>query len=122
MINVIVLGIVGASAILLAAAYLQSRKTRKELISEMEEEILSNEPAPVEAPAPVVAKVEPVPAAVEEVTVAPAPVVEEVIAPAPVVAKETKAEVKEMVAAQEAPIEKPKPKRKRPAKKKPAQS
>jgi len=112
MTNVIVLGIVGAFIILLAAAYMQSRKTREELISEMEEEILSNEPAPVEAPAPVVAKVEPVPVAVEEV----------VVAPAPVVAKETKAEVKEMVAAQEAPVEKPKPKRKRPAKKKPAQS
>jgi hypothetical protein len=110
MTNVIVLGIVGAFIILLAAAYLQSRKTRKELISKMEEEILSDEPAPVEAPAPVVAKVEPTPA------------VEEVVAPTPVEVKEVKAEVKELVAAQEAPIEKPKPKRKRPAKKKPAQS
>lgn len=110
MTNVIVLGIVGAFIILLAAAYLQSRKTRKELISKMEEEILSDEPAPVEAPAPVVAKVEPTPA------------VEKVVAPTPVEVKEVKAEVKELVAAQEAPIEKPKPKRKRPAKKKPAQS
>ena len=103
MTNVIVLGIVGAFIILLAAAYMQSRKTREELISEMEEEILSNEPAPVEAPAPVVAKVEPVAVAVEEVAVAPALVV----------AKETKAEVKEMVATQEAPAPKPRNNRRR---------
>jgi cell division septation protein DedD len=120
MTNVIVLGIVGAFIILLAAAYMQSRKTREELISEMEEEILSDEPAPVEAPAPVVAEVDPTPVAVEEVAVAPAPV--EPVTPTPVAVKEVKAEVKEMVAAQEAPVEKPKPKRKRPAKKKPAQS
>jgi hypothetical protein len=121
MTNVIVIGIVGAFIILLAAAYLQSRKTREELISEMEEEILSNEPAPVEAPAPVVAKaekavksapVEPTPM-VEKVTVEPAPVVKEVVAPAPVEVKEVKAEVKEMVAAQEAPAPKPKNNRRR---------
>jgi len=98
MTNVIVLGIVGAFIILLGAAYRQSKKTRKELIAEMEEEILSNEPAPVEAPAPVVAEVE------------STPVVEEVVAPAPV---EVKAEVKEMVAAQEAPAPKPKNNRRR---------
>ena len=82
MTNVIVLGIVGAFIILLGAAYRQSKKTRKELIAEMKEEILSNEPAPVEAPAPV------------EV-------------------KEVKAEVKEMVAAQEAPAPKPRNNRRR---------
>jgi cytoskeletal protein RodZ len=118
MTNVIVLGIVGAFIILLGAAYRQSKKTRKELIAEMEEEILSNEPAPVEAPAPVVAKaekavksapVEPTPA-VEEVAVVPAPVVEEVVAPAP---GEVKAEVNEIVAAQEAPAPKPKNNRRR---------
>jgi hypothetical protein len=108
MTNVLVLGIVGAFIILIIAAYIQSRETRKELIAEMKEEL-----APVVAPAPVVAKVEPV----------PAPVVEEVmVAPAPVVVEEPKAVVKEMVAAQEAPVEKPKAKRKRPAKKKPAQN
>ena len=121
MTNVIVLGIVGAFIILLGAAYRQSKKTRQELIAEMEEEILSNEPAPVEAPAPVVAKaekavksapVEPTPA-VEEVAVVPAPVVEEVVAPTPVEVKEVKAEVKEMVATQEAPAPKPRNNRRR---------
>ena len=119
MTNVIVLGIVGAFIILLGAAYRQSKKTRQELIAEMKEEILSNEPAPVEAPAPVVAKAE---KAVESAPVVPAPKVEQAIAPAPVEVKEVKAEVKEMVAAQEAPAPKVKPKRKRPAKKKPAQN
>jgi len=121
MTNVIVLGIVGAFIILLGAAYRQSKKTRQELIAEMEEEILSNEPAPVEAPAPVVAKaekavesapVEPTPV-VEEVAVVPAPEVEEVVAPAPVEVKEVKAEVKEMVATQEAPAPKPRNNRRR---------
>ena len=110
MINAIVIGIVGAFIILLAAAYLQSRKTREELISEMEEEILSNEPAPVEAPAPVVAKAE---KAVKSAPVEPTPMVEEVVAPAPVEVKEVKAEVKEMVAAQEAPAPKPRNNRRR---------
>lgn len=105
MTNVIVLGIVGAFIILLGAAYRQSKKTRQELIAEMKEEILSNEPAPVEAPAPVVAKAE---EAVES-----APEVEEVVAPAPVEVKEVKAEVKEMVAAQEAPAPKPRNNRRR---------
>ena len=110
MTNVIVIAMMVAFVALVVTAIIKSRKTRQELINEMKEEILSNEPAPVEAPAPVVAKVEPTPA------------VEKVVAPTPVEVKEVKAEVKELVAAQEAPIEKPKPKRKRPAKKKPAQS
>ena len=110
MTNVIVLGIVGAFIILLGAAYRQSKKTRQELIAEMEEEILSNEPAPVEAPAPVVAKAE---KAVKSAPVEPAPVVEEVVAPAPVEVKEVKAEVKEMVATQEAPAPKPRNNRRR---------
>lgn len=110
MTNVIVLGIVGAFIILLGAAYRQSKKTRQELIAEMEEEILSNEPAPVEAPAPVVAKAE---KAVKSAPVEPAPVVEEVVAPAPAEVKEVKAEVKEMVAAQEAPAPKPRNNRRR---------
>jgi septal ring-binding cell division protein DamX len=110
MTNVIVLGIVGAFIILLGAAYRQSKKTRQELIAEMEEEILSNEPAPVEAPAPVVAKAE---KAVESAPVEPTPVVEEVVAPAPVEVKEVKAEVKEMVATQEAPAPKPRNNRRR---------
>lgn len=117
MTNVIVLGIVGAFIILLGAAYRQSKKTRKELIAEMKEEILSNEPAPVEAPAPVVAKAE---KAVESAPVKPTPVVEEVVAPAPVEVKEVKATVQEMVASQEAPAPKPKNNRRRgrPGKKK----
>jgi hypothetical protein len=91
------------------------------LIAEMKEEILSNEPAPVEAPAPVVAKaekavesapVEPTPV-VEEVAVVPAPEVEEVVAPAPVEVKEVKAAVQEMVATQEAPAPKPRNNRRR---------
>lgn len=110
MTNVIVLGIVGAFIILLGAAYRQSKKTRQELIAEMKEEILSNEPAPVEAPAPVVAKAE---KAVKSAPVEPAPVVEEVVAPAPAEVKEVKAEVKEMVAAQEAPAPKPRNNRRR---------
>lgn len=110
MTNVIVLGIVGAFIILLGAAYRQSKKTRQELIAEMKEEILSNEPAPVEAPAPVVAKTE---KAVKSAPVVPAPEVEEAVAPAPVEVKEVKAEVKEMVAAQEAPAPKPRNNRRR---------
>jgi hypothetical protein len=134
MTNVIVLGIVGAFIILLGAAYRQSKKTRKELIAEMKEEILSNEPAPVEAPAPVVAKAE---KAVESAPVEPTPVVEEVVTPAPVEevkakvatvedvpasveALAAKAAVQEMVASQEAPAPKPKNNRRRgrPGKKK----
>jgi len=128
MTNVIVLGIVGAFIILLGAAYRQSKKTRQELIAEMEEEILPNEPAPVEAPAPVVAKaekavksapVEPTPV-VEEVAVVPAPV-EEVKAkvatvedvPVLIEALAAKAAVQEMVTNQEAPAPKPKNNRRR---------
>ena len=111
MTNVIVLGIVGAFIILLGAAYRQSKKTRQELIAEMEEEILSNEPAPVEAPAPVVAKAE---KAVKSAPVEPTPVVEEVaVVPAPVEVKEVKAAVQEMVATQEAPAPKPRNNRRR---------
>jgi hypothetical protein len=113
MTNVIVLGIVGAFIILLGAAYRQSKKTRQELIAEMEEEILPNEPAPVEAPAPVVAKT--------KKTGKPAPTVEEVNAkvatvedmPALVEALAAKALVQEMVTNQEAPAPKPKNNRRR---------
>ena len=113
MTNVIVLGIVGAFIILLGAAYRQSKKTRQELIAQMEEEILPNEPAPVEAPAPVVAKT--------KKTGKPAPTVEEVNAkvatvedvPALVEALAAKASVQEMVTNQEAPAPKPKNNRRR---------
>jgi len=113
MTNVIVLGIVGAFIILLGAAYRQSKKTRQELIAQMEEEILPNEPAPVEAPAPVVAKT--------KKTSKPAPTVEEVNAkvatvedvPALVEALAAKAAVQEMVTNQEAPAPKPKNNRRR---------
>jgi hypothetical protein len=133
MTNVLVLGIVGAFIILIIAAYIQSRETRKELIAEMKEEILSKETAPVEAPAPVVAKIKPAPSVthvagplpgfdltpVEEVKPAVATLQE---VPALVEALAAKAAVQEMVATQEAPAPKPKAKRKRPAKKKPAQN
>ena len=89
MLNVIAIAVVVSFVVLLGAAYRQSKKTREELISEMKEEILSNEPAPVEPPAPVEAKA--IKAEVETV----------------------KAEVKEMIQAQEAPAEKPKSKRRR---------
>ena len=124
MTNVLVLGIVGAFIILIIAAYIQSKKTRQELIAEMKEEILSNEPAPVAKPAPAVAKVKPAPVEVvapEPVKVeAPAPV-EEVKpkvatvqdVPALVEALATKAAVQEMVTTQEAPAPKPKNNRRR---------
>ena len=117
MTNVLVLGIVGAFIILVIAAYLQSRKTRQELIAEMEEEILRQK-APVAKPAPVVAKVKPTVATVKEI-----PAVVEALAAKAIVQEvaAVKAAVQEMVATQEAPIVKPKAKRKRPAKKKPAQ-
>ena len=113
MTNVLVLGIVGAFIILIIAAYIQSKKTREELIAEMKEEILSNEPAPVEAPAPVVAKT--------KKTGKPAPTVEEVNAkvatvedvPALVEALAAKTAVQEMVTNQEAPAPKPKNNRRR---------
>ena len=99
MLNVIAIVIVVSFAILLGSAYYQSKKTREELINEMKEEILSDEPAPVEQPAPVVAEVK---EAVEAIV------------------ETAKAEVKELIAAQEAPAEKPKSKRRRgrPAQKK----
>jgi F0F1-type ATP synthase membrane subunit b/b' len=99
MLNVLAIAIVVSFAILLGFAYYQSKKTREELINEMKEEILSDEPAPVEQPAPVVAEVK---EAVEAIV------------------ETAKAEVKELIAAQEAPAEKPKSKRRRgrPAQKK----
>ena len=99
MLNVLAIAIVVTFAILLGFAYYQSKKTREELINEMKEEILSDEPAPVEQPAPVVAEVK---EAVEAIV------------------ETAKAEVKELIAAQEAPVEKPKSKRRRgrPAQKK----
>ena len=125
MTNVLVLGIVGAFIILIIVAYLQSKKTRQELIAEMKEEILSKETAPVVAkPAPVVAKVKPAPIEVvtpEPVKVeAPAPVKEvkpEVVTlqevPALVEALAVKAAVQEMVTTQEAPAPKPRNNRRR---------
>ena len=124
MTNVLVLGIVGAFIILIIAAYIQSKKTREELIAEMKEDFLSNEPAPVEAPAPVVAKVKPTPVKVvapEPAKVeAPAPVEEvkpEVVTlqevPALVEALAVKAAVQEMVTTQEAPAPKPRNNRRR---------
>ena len=106
MLNVIAIAVVASFAILLAAAYRQSKKTRQELISEMKEEILSNEPAPVEPPAPVAAKVKEVAIEVKNLveTLAEATKVEE---------KAPKAEVKEMIASQEAPAPKPKNNRRR---------
>lgn len=122
MLNVIAIAVVVSFVVLLGAAYRQSKKTREELISEMKEEILSNEPAPVEPPAPVEAKL-------KEVAVEVKNLVETLAESAKVEAKaikaevETaKAEVKEMIASQEAPATKPKAKRKRPAKKKPTQN
>ena len=114
MTNVLVLGIVGAFIILIIAAYIQSKKTREELIAEMKEEV-----APVVAPAPVEAKVKPTVATVKEI-----PAVVEALAAKAVVQEmaAVKAAVQEMVASQEAPVEKPKAKRKRPAKKKPTQN
>ena len=103
MTNVLVLGIVGAFIILIIAAYIQSKKTRQELIAEMKEEV-----APVVAPAPVVAKVKPAP--VEE-TKAKVAAVQDV--PALVEALAAKAAVQEMVATQEAPAPKPKNNRRR---------
>ena len=99
MVNVIAPIIVVGFLVLVIVAYRQSKKTRQELINEMKEEILSNEPAPVEQPAPVVAEVK---KAVETIV------------------ETAKAEVKELIAAQEAPAEKPKSKRRRgrPAQKK----
>lgn len=120
MLNVIAIAVVVSFVVLLGAAYRQSKKTREELISEMKEEILSNEPAPVEPPAPVEAKL-------KEVAVEVKNLVETLAESAKAEAKaikaevETvKAEVKEMIQAQEAPAEKPKAKRRRgrPAKKK----
>jgi cell division protein FtsN len=110
MLNVIAIAVVVSFAILLVAAYHQSKKTRQELISEMKEEILSNEPAPVEPPAPVAAKLKEVAIEVKNLveTLAEAVKVEE---KAPVEAP--KAEVKEMIASQEAPAPKPKNNRRR---------
>lgn len=91
MTNVLVIGIVGAFIILIIAAYIQSKKTREELIAEMKEEI---------APAPVVAKVKHAVATVKEI-------------PVLVKALAAKAAVQEMVATQEAPAPKPRNNRRR---------
>ena len=95
MTNVLVLGIVGAFIILIIAAYIQSKKTREELIAEIKDEV-----APVVAPAPVEAKVKPTVATVKEI-------------PALVEALAAKAVVQEMVATQEAPAPKPRNNRRR---------
>ena len=93
MTNVLVLGIVGAFIILIIAAYIQSKKTREELIAEMKEEI---------APAPVVAKVKPAVVAVKDI-----PVLVEALA------AKAKATVQGMVSTQEAPASKPRNNRRR---------
>ena len=113
MLNVIAIVIVVSFAILLGSAYYQSKKTREELIDEMKEEILSNEPAPVEPPAPVVAEAKEVAAEVKKS-------VEVLVEAVKAEVETTKAEVKELIQAQEAPVEKPKSKRRRgrPVKKK----
>jgi hypothetical protein len=111
MTNVLVIGIVGAFIILIIVAYLQSKKTRQELIAEMKEEILSKETAPVVAkPAPVVAKVKPAVVAVKEI-----PAVVEALAAKAVVQEmaAVKAAVQEMVTTQEAPAPKPRNNRRR---------
>lgn len=124
MLNVIAIAVVVSFVILLATAYRQSKKTREELISEMQEEILVNEPAPVEPPAPVVAKVKEVvkPAPVEEVkpevvALQDVPKLVEALAakaaPEATPVEAPKAEVKEMIATQEAPAPKPKNNRRR---------
>ena len=109
MTNVLVIGIVGAFIILVIAAYLQSRKTRQELIAEMEEEILRQK-APVAKPAPVVAKVKPAVVAVKEI-----PAVVEALTAKAVVQEmaAVKAAVQEMVTTQEAPAPKPRNNRRR---------
>ena len=113
MLNVIAIAVVVSFAVLLGAAYRQSKKTREELISEMKEEILSNEPAPVEPPAPVEAKLKEV---AVEVKNSVETLAESAKAEAKAIKAEVetvKAEVKEMIASQEAPAEKPKSKRRR---------
>lgn len=122
MLNVIAIVIVVSFAILLGSAYYQSKKTREELIDEMKEEILSNEPAPVEPPAPVVAEVKEVAAEVKKSVEVLVEAAKAEVEATKAEIKAVKAEVKELIQAQEAPVEKPKPKRKRPAKKKPTQN
>ena len=105
MTNVLVIGIVGAFIILIIAAYIQSKKTREELIAEIKDEV-----APVVAPAPVEAKVKPTVATVKEI-----PALVEALAAKAIVQQMTavKAVVQEMVATQEAPAPKPKNNRRR---------
>lgn len=105
MLNVIAIAVVVSFAILLVAAYRQSKKTRQELISEMKEEILSNEPAPVEPPAPVAAKLKEVAIEVKNLV--------ETLAEAVKVEEKAPVEAKEMIASQEAPAPKPKNNRRR---------
>lgn len=83
MVNVIAPIIVVGFLVLVIVAYRQTKKTRQELIAEMKEEIL------VEQPASAVVEAKPTPV------------------------ETPKAEVKELIAAQEAPVEKPKSKRRR---------
>lgn len=113
MINVIAPIIVAGFIALLVAAYLQSRKTRQELISEMKEEILSNEPAPVEPPAPVVAEAKEVAAEIKKSVEVLVEAAKAEVEATKAEIKAVKAEVKEMIASQEAPAEKPKAKRRR---------
>jgi len=113
MVNVIAPIIVVGFLVLVIVAYRKSKKTRQELIAEMKEEILSNEPAPVEQPAPVVAEVKEAVEAIVEIAKAEVEATKAEI-------KAVKAEVKELIATQESAATKPK--RKRPAKKKPTQN
>ena len=121
MLNVIAITVVVSFVVLLGAAYRQSRKTREELISEMKEEILSNEPAPVEPPAPVEAKVaKEVAVEIQKTVEVLAETAKAEVKAAKEEIKAIKAEVKELITSQEAPVEKPKSKRRRgrPAQKK----
>ncbi len=113
MLNLITITVAVGFAILLVAAYRQTIKTRRELISKMKEDILSNEPAPIKPPAPVEAKLKEVAVEVKNLveTLAESAKVEAKAIKAKV--KTVKAEVKEMIASQEAPLEKPKSKRRR---------
>ena len=108
MTNVIVIALIVGFVALVVTAYVKSKKTRQELINEMQEEIL-------QASAPVVEKVKKASAKVEEV----AAEVKEAAVEVKEVVETAKQAVKEMVAAQEAPASKPKNNRRRgrPAKK-----
>lgn len=109
MTNVIVIALIVGFVALVVTAYIKSKKTRQELINEMQEEIL-------EAPAAVVEKVKKASAKVEEVVTEAKEVVAEVkeaVVEVKQAVETTKQAVKEMVATQEAPAERPKSKRRR---------